>query len=392
MAYKYNPGDAVGEHGVILVKRLPREGTERDPKMLFRCPQCGELFKDQLCHVSTGRKKVCNKCADQRTYFEGEKYGPVNTLMIKRIPGGKDIWKCSYCGKLFETRREDIRTGDTRSCGCYKSKSSSERFTLDLAGQKFGRLTAIKIDEAKSREWRKQTGKQQHIWLCKCECGNEEVYVSTSNLTRGDTQSCGCLQRDRAKEANLKDIAGQRFGMLTVIERCNDQTICGEDKKKRNYWRCLCDCGNEAYYTTNQLTSMRKRNCGCERITSYGEELVKEILTDGGIPFKFQWSPKDCINHETGGRLIFDFKIVNKNICIEFDGKQHFSEEDSIYANNSDIHKRDMIKNAYCEENDIYLIRIPYTYYKTLIKKPDLLFDWLTGKSQPVLPDYNFTE
>lgn len=55
---------------------------------------------------------------------------------------------------------------------------------LDLSGQKFGRLTAIKSADGKAH---------QAAWLCVCECGNERV-VLTGNLRSGHTKSCGCIR------------------------------------------------------------------------------------------------------------------------------------------------------------------------------------------------------
>lgn len=61
---------------------------------------------------------------------------------------------------------------------------------MDLIGQKFGRLTVIKKGP------KKQGGKQ--YWMCKCECGNTKS-VYQYNLISGQTQSCGCLQKEIAK-------------------------------------------------------------------------------------------------------------------------------------------------------------------------------------------------
>jgi len=58
----------------------------------------------------------------------------------------------------------------------------------DLTGQKFERLTAIKIVE--------KHPKNGNRWLCKCDCGNE-VKAYTSRLTRGEVTSCGCLTREK---------------------------------------------------------------------------------------------------------------------------------------------------------------------------------------------------
>ena len=56
----------------------------------------------------------------------------------------------------------------------------------DIAGQRFGRLVAIKPN-----------GKQFNNtkWLCKCDCGNFTT-TNISSLTRGVCKSCGCLRKE----------------------------------------------------------------------------------------------------------------------------------------------------------------------------------------------------
>lgn len=61
---------------------------------------------------------------------------------------------------------------------------------LDLVGQVFGRLTVVsKADRSNSRKV---------LWNCECSCGNSKV-VRGCSLKSGDTQSCGCLNAERAK-------------------------------------------------------------------------------------------------------------------------------------------------------------------------------------------------
>ena len=71
--------------------------------------------------------------------------------------------------------------------------------------------------------------------------------------------------------------------------------------------------------------------------------------------------------------LPFDFYLPNKRICIEADGRQHF--EPVVFGNmtysdaleNFEIVKmHDEIKNKFCEEHNITLIRIPYWERKNL--------------------------
>lgn len=66
----------------------------------------------------------------------------------------------------------------------------------DLTNQKFGRLTAIENIPEKS------DGTHTY-WRCRCDCGTE-VIVRTDQLTRGVTKSCGCLNRDKARDTCIK--------------------------------------------------------------------------------------------------------------------------------------------------------------------------------------------
>lgn len=56
----------------------------------------------------------------------------------------------------------------------------------DLSGQKFNRLTAVRLGESKNG--------QRH-WICQCECGKETT-VSGSRLKNGIVKSCGCLRSE----------------------------------------------------------------------------------------------------------------------------------------------------------------------------------------------------
>ena len=63
----------------------------------------------------------------------------------------------------------------------------------NLKGKVFGRLTVLSFSH---------TNKNRHsIWDCECCCGNR-VKVLTGKLTTGQTKSCGCLQKERASDAN----------------------------------------------------------------------------------------------------------------------------------------------------------------------------------------------
>ena len=52
-------------------------------------------------------------------------------------------------------------------------------------------------------------------WLCGCSCGNETI-VSTKSLKSGNTQSCGCLQKEKTKETKKKYNVFQTKGDVSV--------------------------------------------------------------------------------------------------------------------------------------------------------------------------------
>ena len=132
----------------------------------------------------------------------------------------------------------------------------------DITGKRFGKLIAICIDEAKT----KQSKVRCKIWKCQCDCGNI-TYVSIGNLNSGNVVSCGCYKED-LKQARFQDLTGLKFNKLTVLnlgkpysEKCN-RTKNGY--LLRRTWDCLCDCGNIKYgVLEKQLKNGSVKSCGC---------------------------------------------------------------------------------------------------------------------------------
>ena len=96
---------------------------------------------------------------------------------------------------------------------------------IDMVGKKYGRLTVIK-----------ENGMTKHgnaKWDCLCECGNI-VNVVGSNLRHGITSSCGCFQKERAREARKKISNPNCFykkpwfgSYKSMLRRCYDEKEIG---------------------------------------------------------------------------------------------------------------------------------------------------------------------
>lgn len=93
---------------------------------------------------------------------------------------------------------------------------------------------------------------------------------------------------------------------------------------------------------------------------SKGEAKINNYLNENNIIFERQKTFKNCLYKK---QLYFDFYLTDLNICIEYDGIQHFKPID-IFGGETEFENikiRDNIKNKYCEENNIQLIRIKYS-------------------------------
>jgi len=212
----------------------------------------------------------------------------------------------------------------------YYSAVADKAYMSIESGQRYGRLVTIKmIGKNKNR---------QNIWLCKCDCGNPCVTIST-RLLRGKTRSCGCLK----VEGNNKrhgDCYSRAYRIYEQMKgRCYRKTsqrykdyggrgieICPEWLGKdgfKNFMEWSMNNGysddlsidridNDKGYSpdncrwTNRKTQGRntRRN---HLITIDGEtKTLVEWSELSGIPYstliqrinKLKWSPKDAITRE----------------------------------------------------------------------------------------------
>ena len=249
---------------------------------------------------------------------------------------------------------------------------------IDITNQKFGYLTAL---------YRLPSEKGKPIkWHCKCDCGNE-VDVYGTMLRNGNTKSCGCYQRQRARESNIQrgggDLVGQKYGRLIVIKEVPSKS---KGEKKNRYFLCKCECGNQIEVSANHLRSGHTKSCGCltkentskatvireegnrygkltvieeygrdkdqrilwrcrcdcgnEKIAlgkslraelvqscgcmhSKGEEKIASILQNNNIDFIRQFHTEKLKSNK-GYFLYFDFFLPSLNIIIEYQGEQHY--------------------------------------------------------------------
>lgn len=220
---------------------------------------------------------------------------------------------------------------------------------LNLTGKRFGRL--VVLEESIRGE------KERSHWICRCDCGNIVVVRGTA-LTSGNTKSCGCLNFENIKKRNFVDISGETFGLLTVT---NEYII----KNRKRIWKCNCSCGNICWVPTSKLRNGHTKSCGCIRL-SFGEEHISKILSQQNIAFVREYTFDD-MRFDSGKLARFDFAVLdsggNVSYLIEFDGQQHYEYSNKGWCTKEVYEKakeHDYIKNKFCKNKNITLIRIPY--------------------------------
>jgi len=225
-----------GNVAYVLYSNLKRGGTN----------SCGCLQREK---ASQNGKNSAND-------ITGQKFGRLTAIRpTEQRKRNVVIWECKCdCGNVAYVLYSNLKRGSTKSCGCLSREIRVE----DITGQRFGRLVVIRLsDERKDN---------QTVWECKCDCGNV-VLVRNSSLRRGDTKSCGCLQREKASQngkKSVKDITGQRFERLVAIRPSNKRSNDGSV-----VWECKCDCGNVVLVQPSHLKSGSVKSCGCFRRESH---------------------------------------------------------------------------------------------------------------------------
>jgi hypothetical protein len=135
-----------------------------------------------------------------------------------------------------------------------------------------------------------------------------------------------------------------------------DKTIYKNNKKK-----VIIKCIEHGYF--RQTPKDHLNGHGCNRCSNFskGENEIESILTNLGIYFIREHKFEDCLSINKT-KLPFDFYLPDFNTLIEYDGRQHF-EPVSVFGGEKafeNLKINDNIRNKWCENKKINLIRISY--------------------------------
>jgi len=110
------------------------------------------------------------------------------------------------------------------------------RRRIDITGQRFGKLIVVEL--VKNHKYKGV------YWLCKCDCGNNHIVLS-SHLRRGLIKSCG----------DCDDLTGKQIGDWSVLKRS------GNKRNQTYLYLCRCKCGLENEIASTSLRSGNTKSC-----------------------------------------------------------------------------------------------------------------------------------
>lgn len=242
---------------------------------------------------------------------------------------------------------------------------------------------------------RKDRSRVRQAWFRCGECG-KEFSARINNVKNGHTSSCGCVSIKRSIKTIQEYNALQKpphnkirykegdyigdYGIQYVKETRPYYSPSNPARKKGRYILALCpSCHCEFEVLLENVVLGRTRSCGC--IVSYGEQKIQDALAVLGIKFESQKKfnslygmPTQQNNTTINGHnaLRFDFFLSDKRLCIEYDGIQHWPERLSSGSrfNTPELNQRramhDKIKNQWCVDNGLSLIRVSYEAFELI--------------------------
>lgn len=241
--------------------------------------------------------------------------------------------KHNICGNIYEPRISSFVNDGRRCSFCSKPHT---RNTVDSL---IKRCKDINGDDYSIVDTSEYTNNKSKITVRHNICGYE-FKPRVDNFFNKMSKCAKCAGNKKLTISDVKD----RFysinpsGYKLEVEAKDIKN--GDSKLRISH-----ECGNTWYAS---LSNVIYGKTGCPFCKmSKGERIIKKYLEDNKIEYKSEFRFSDLKNRRP---LPFDFYIPNLNMCIEYDGIQHFIAIDYFGGQKSlEYNQRiDKMKSDFC--------------------------------------------
>jgi len=278
-------------------------------RMEFECLKCGCKWKTTACHVTAKKATGCPECS-KNEHVSNQKLSKND--IIKRIDVEGKSEYLIHDWLHYKTTADKVKFKHI-TCG-HIFEMTVNNF---LSGQRCPKHRGERIGSKKRKPH------SYYMNLIKKECIDYDEYNFEEKFNKG------------------------RDGKISVTHK---------------------KCGNRYKVSPGKFLDGRRCPYCASNIQSNSTKFIQMYLESENINFEIEKTFDGLINPKTGYPLRFDFYITDLNCIIEYDGEYH----DKILNRNpeeklKECQQRDSIKNNYCKDHNIPLLRISYKQKKELL-------------------------
>lgn len=333
-----------------------------------KCNICGDIRTVKarsLIEKNHGKVRMCPVCAAIERSKAKRKSHEQFVMELNNINSNIEVLgeyetndkplqcKCKIDGHIWNAKPHSLL--QNHGCPeCYRRESNirtNDEFALEMKAK---HPTIVPLDEFKN------TGS---VMKFKCTvCDYEWQTAPNVLLNRKDYGCPKCANHYKIPEDEIIERLKSANPYVRYIDGY-------KGIEHHANFECL-KCGHKWHTPMNSVLQGR----GCPHCNlSHGALEIEKTLNNLSIDYETEYRFDDCKDDRS---LPFDFYIPSKNICIEYDGEQHFmpvrfrkgTSQQTIQDKFESQKRRDKIKDDYCKNNGITLIRIPYTDFNNIEK------------------------
>lgn len=337
--------------------------TKKETKK-FACDnkECQRLRNKEYRYNNSQKEsydQYLSNCADKG-------FIPMTTFDEIENARSKVIFICPIHGKITT----DLWSAAHSGCTCKKCTSIKSSRNLTLTKEELIKRVNAKNNDVLLNPDDYMNCNEKNLRVQCGSCGS--VFVTSLNSVKNGGGRC----RDCANKSTNINSRITPDEIERRVNSVNGNILLNKSEAKTPTSRLeiMCSCGNIFHTNLRNYEHHPTNRCRrCSRRESSGEFLVRNILLAYNISFDIEHKFSDC---KDKGLLRFDFYLPDYNVCIEYDGQLHYEARVGRGGDKqlADRQRKDKIKDDYCKNNNIGLLRIPY--YKSQ-NAEDMICDFL---------------
>jgi hypothetical protein len=266
------------------------------------------------------------------------------------------IMKHNVCGNEYPITPNHFTVNGRRCPKCVDTGATTRK-TVEQFKKEIAELVGDEYSLLSSYKNRNTSVVMKHK-----PCGHEYPVLPSNFLKGNRCPKCAVRPQQQKMShdefvSKLYDVVGDRYEAISKYDGYNTHITVRHN-----------ECGHE--YPVQPANILYGKGCPvCNQ--SKGEELINSLLEQSCVTFKREYKFEGC-KHKR--ELPFDFVVFKDELpilAIEYDGMQHFRPM-GVWGGEEKLKRTqicDKIKNEFCKDNDIPMVRIPYTYNEQQVKE-----------------------